>query len=320
MRSTHSISNAAALSKDLPHLHMSFWTILKILAGLCVLAVLAFTGMLAYHVTVRPLGGVFARIIPNATDVIGKKNDADFAKMLDSAELPDIDPGEKAYQKAHELLALGKLDEAREKLVSIVNVYPTSPSAPVARHVVGEMNLDEILSPSHMDGKQTHIVKKGNSFFSIAAEHNTNIDCIMHLNGMLELKGIQPGEELIVMPLNFKILIEPHRKTLSLWSGTQFICEYDMLHLGLPGPVASQHTTIHSKAADTGGKRVQLPSKDYRAADKIIQFGKPPITIRGYNGPAKEAPSGIVLKSEDMEEINLLTRIGNEVEVRNPPK
>lgn len=320
MRSTHSISNAAALSKDLPHLHMSFWTILKILAGLCVLAVLAFTGMLAYHVTVRPLGGVFARIIPNATDVIGKKNDADFAKMLDSAELPDIDPGEKAYQKAHELLALGKLDEAREKLVSIVNVYPTSPSAPVARHVVGEMNLDEILSPSHMDGKQTHIVKKGNSFFSIAAEHNTNIDCIMHLNGMLELKGIQPGEELIVMPLNFKILIEPHRKTLSLWSGTQFICEYDMLHLGLAGPVASQHTTIHSKAADTGGKRVQLPSKDYRAADKIIQFGKPPITIRGYNGPAKEAPSGIVLKSEDMEEINLLTRIGNEVEVRNPPK
>ena len=299
---------------------MSFWTILKILAGLCVLAVLAFTGMLAYHVTVRPLGGVFARIIPNATDVIGKKNDADFAKMLDSAELPDIDPGEKAYQKAHELLALGKLDEAREKLVSIVNVYPTSPSAPVARHVVGEMNLDEILSPSHMDGKQTHIVKKGNSFFSIAAEHNTNIDCIMHLNGMLELKGIQPGEELIVMPLNFKILIEPHRKTLSLWSGTQFICEYDMLHLGLAGPVASQHTTIHSKAADTGGKRVQLPSKDYRAADKIIQFGKPPITIRGYNGPAKEAPSGIVLKSEDMEEINLLTRIGNEVEVRNPPK
>ncbi|MEO8614111.1 MAG: LysM peptidoglycan-binding domain-containing protein [Luteolibacter sp.] len=299
---------------------MSFWTLLKILAALCVFAVMAFTGLLAYHVAVKPLGGIFAKIIPNPSEVVGKKNDSDFAKMLDSADLPDIDPGEKAFQKAHELLALGKLDEAREKLVSIVTVYPTSPSAPVARRIVGEMNLDEILSTSHMDGKQTHIVKKGNSFFSIAAEHKTTIDCIMHLNGMLELKGIQPGEELIVMPLDFKILIEPHRKVLSLWEGTRFIREYDIVHIGLPGAVAAQHTTINSKAAEAGGKRVQLPSKDYRAAGKIIQFGKPPVVIRGYSGPAEEAPSGIVLKAEDMEELNLLTRIGNEVEIRNQPK
>ena len=299
---------------------MSFWTLLKVLAALCVLAVMAFTGMLAYHVAVKPLGGIFGKIIPNPSEVVGKKNDADFAKMLDSAELPDIDPGEKAYQKAHELLALGKLDEAREKLDSIVAVYPTSPSAPIARKTVGEMNLDEILSTSHMDGKLTHVVKKGNSFFSIAAEHKTTIDCIMHLNGMLELKGIQPGEELIVMPLDFKILIEPHRKALSLWAGARFVCEYDIVHIGLSGVAAAQHATINSKAAEIAGKRVQLPSKDYCSAGKMIQFGKPPITIRGYAGPAEEAPSGIVLKSEDMEEINLLTRMGNEVEIRNPPK
>jgi len=320
MRSTHSISSAAVLSEDLLHVPMSFWTLLKILAALCVLAVMTFTGMLAYHVVVAPLGGVFAKIIPNPSEVVGKQPDTDFAKMLDSAELPDIDPGEKAFQKAHELLALGKLNEAREKLVSIVNVYPTSPSAPDARRIVGDMNLDEILSISHLQGKKTHVVKKGNSFFGIAAEYKTNLDSIMHFNGMFELRGIQPGEELIVMPLEFRILIEPQRKALSLWDGGRFIREYNIVHLGVTGTLANQHGPINSKAAETGGKRVQLPSKDYRAAAKIIQFGKPTLQIRGYTGPVEETPHGIILKTEDMEEINLLTRVGNEVEVRNQPK
>ncbi len=299
---------------------MSLWTLLKFLAALCVLAVMGFTGMLAYHVVVRPLGGVFEKIIPNPAEVVGKQPDTDFAKMLDSAELPDIDPGEKAFQKAHELLALGKLEEAREKLTSIVNVFPSSPSAPVARRIVGDMNLDEILSTSHMEGKQTHIVKKGNSFLGIAAEYKTNIDCIMHFNGMMELRNIQPGDELIVMPLNFRILIEPHRSALSLWDGGRFIREYNIIHLGVTGAIAAQRATIGSKAADVGGKRVQPQSKDYRAANKMIQFGKPALQILGYDGPAAEAPHGIVLKTQDMEEINLLTRVGNEVEIRNLPK
>ena len=87
---------------------MSFWTFFKLLAGLAVLAVMACTAMLAYHIVVAPVGGIFEKLIPNPSEVVGRQADADFAKMLDSAELPDIDPGEKVFQKAHELLALGK--------------------------------------------------------------------------------------------------------------------------------------------------------------------------------------------------------------------
>ncbi|RYG98557.1 MAG: LysM domain-containing protein, partial [Alphaproteobacteria bacterium] len=178
---------------------MSLWTVFKLFAALCVLAVMGFTGMLAYHVVVRPLGGVFEQIIPNPAEIVGKEQDAaEFAKMLDSAELPDIDPGEKAFQKAHELLAMGNLEEAREKLTAIVNVFPSSSSAPVARRIVGEMNLDEVLSTAHMEGKKSHIVRRGDSFLKIAQDNKTTLDMIMHLNGMTEFKNIQPGEELIV--------------------------------------------------------------------------------------------------------------------------
>lgn len=296
---------------------MSLWTVFKLFAAMCVLAVMTFTGMLAYHVVVKPLGGVFERIIPDPAEIVGKKQDTEFVKMLDSAELPDIDPGEKAFQKAHELLALGKLDEAREKLTAIVNVFPSSSSAPVARRIVGEMNLDEILSTAHMEGKISHIVKRGNSFLGIAAQHKTTLDMIMHLNGMMEFKGIQPGEELIVMPLEFRLLIEPQRKSVSVWEGGRFIREYPIVHFGVSGTLAKAKTTISSKSAELAGHRVQPLSKDYRGADKVIQIAKPSVQIRGIATEADDdTPRGIILRSQDMEEISLLTRVGNEVEIR----
>lgn len=295
---------------------MSFWTVFKIFATLCVLAVMAFTGMLAYHIVVKPLGGVFEKIIPNPTEVAGKKPDAEVEQMLDSAKLPDIDPGEKAFQKAHELLALGKIAEAREKLGAIVISYPSSSSAPLARRIVGEMNLDELLSTAHTENKKSHVVKRGNSFLGIAGEHKTTLDMIMYLNGMMELKNIQPGEELIVMPLELRLLIEPQRKTLSVWDGDRFIREYPIIHLGVSGKLPVGKTKISSKSAELDGHAVAPQSKDYRAAAKIIQIAKPALLIRGGGESTEEAPRGIILNSHDMEEISLLTRVGNEVEIR----
>jgi hypothetical protein len=294
---------------------MSLWTLIKLTAALCVIVVMAFTGMLAYHVAVEPLGGVFAKIIPDPVRITDGQSDVDLAKMLDSAEMPDIDPGEKAFQKAHELLAMGKLPEAREKLTAIVNVFPTSSSAPVSRRIVGEMNLDEVLSTAHMEGKQIHVVKRGDSFLGIAAKYNTTIDCLMHLNSMMELKNIQPGDELVVMPLEFRLLIEPRQKSISLWQGGRFIREYPVLQIGNIPPSA-QRTTISSKSAELDGKRVQPQSKDYRAANKVIQIAKPSLQIRAWDGDDEKPAGGILLRPQDMEEISLLTRVGNEVEIR----
>lgn len=295
---------------------MSLWTLFKLFAALCVMAVMAFTGALAYHILVKPLGGVFERIIPNPSEVVGRQPDTEFAKMLDSAELPDIDPGEKTFQKAHELLALGKLDEAREKLTTITNIYPMSSTAPVARRILGDMNLDEILSTTHMEGKSSVTVKPGNSFLGIAGQGHTTLDMMMHLNNMLELGKLQPGDELVVMPLDFRILIEPERMTLSLWDDGRFIRDYPIIHLGVSGKLAKGKSSISSKVARFDGKRVQPQSKSYRGAEKVVQITKPALSISGAPEDSKEFPRGIILKPEDMEEVNLLTRVGNEVEIR----
>jgi hypothetical protein len=294
---------------------MSFWTLVKIIAAGAVVAVMAFTGMLVYHVAVQPLDGVFSKIIPDPSRIASASQDETWVQMLESAELPDIDPGEKAYQKAHELLALGRIPEAREKLSAIVNVFPGSSSAPSARRIVGDINLDEILSSSHMQNKQLHVVSRGESLLGIASRYHTTIDCILHLNSMMELPRIQPGQELIVMPLDYRLLIEPGRQTLSLWQGGRFIREYPAVHINEKA-ATPRRAVIASKFAQLDGRRVLPESREYRGAEKIIALDKPALQIRGWNGEGEKPTAGILLKPADMEEINLLTRMGNEVEIR----
>lgn len=305
---------------------MRIWLIIKIIAGLAVAAVVAFTGMLAYHIVVGPIGGifepvgwVFKEIIPKAGTVLQVAKEEDFAKILDAAEMPDFEPGDRAFQKAHELIALGKIREGREKMLSIVNVFPSSPAAPTARRIVGQMNLDEILSSSFEEGKTDYEVKRGDSYFAIAGRSNTSLDMLMHLNGMMELQNLQPGDELQLMPLEFRILIEPQRKSVSLWQEAKFVCEYPIIRLNGTLPSAAK-TVIASRRATLDSKTVSATDKNYRATSKSIQLKSPPVQIFPYNDTDEDPPIGIFLSEPDMEELFLLTRTGNEVEIRNPKK
>ena len=298
---------------------MNLWIVIKIIAGLAVASVVTFTGMLAYHIAVKPLGGIFEKIIPEAGSVLRVQKEEDFAKLLDAAEMPDFEPGDRAFSKAHELIALGKIAEGREKLMAIVNVFPTSTAAPKARRIVGEMNLDEILSSDFTEGKTNYEVKRGDSYFAIAGRNETSLDILMHLNGMMELKNLQPGDELQLMPLNYRIVIEPQRKSLSLWDGAKFICEYIIVHMDGVS-LNSGKTAIASRRATLDGKNVDTTAKNYRATSKSIILKSPPLQILRYDADEETPPRGIFLREPDIEELFLLTRTGNEVEIRNPKK
>lgn len=295
---------------------MSLWTLVKTAAALVVGIVVALAAAIAWHVAIKPLGGWFSEMIPPPAAPGGVAADPEVARMLDAAEMPDIDPGDRAFQKAHELLAMGRLPEAREKLEAIVNVFPGSTAAPEARRIVGDLNLDEILSTSHMQGKRIHTVRRGDSFLAIAEKQHTSVECLMQLNSMMELRALQPGDELVVMPLDFRILIEIRRRAVSLWEGGRFVREYPALAVPGPPPAKPERTTIASRTAEYGEKRVTPQSKEYRAAAKTIALAKPTLRIRAWDGTGDKPPGAVLLAPPDMEELFLLTRNGNTAEVR----
>jgi LysM repeat protein len=301
---------------------MRIWTFIKLLAALVVLGVIAFTGLLTYHIAVRPLGdafgGVFEKLIPNPAEVVSR-SEKDLSSMLEAPEMPDVEPGEVAYQKALELVALGKLGDAREKLLTIVNIYPSSRSAKDAKRIVGEMNLDELLSPTNKDGKSTYDVQKGDSFLKIAEKTRCSLDFIMMLNGLTDFGGLHPGDDLLVMPLDFRILIDLPKNSVSLWQAGKFVKDYPIAHAQVAANMAHQSTRIDSKAGYAEGKKYVPGNKGYRQADKFIHLAKINLQIRPFTPAIKKEeipPRGIYLQPHDMEELNLLTRTGNEVEIR----
>ena len=196
--------------------------------------------------------------------------------------------------------------------------YPRSKAAPEARRIVGEMHLDEVLSGANMQNKKVYKVMRGDSYLGIAAKHDTNLDMILYLNGLMDLKSLQPGDELVVMPLGFRVLVEPKREALSLWDGGVFIKEYPLRAVvGAPG--GDQKTTIAKKSAVQGG-RAHAPATDgYRGASKVLTVERMPLVIAALpdDGVTDGLARGFYLSAPDMEELALLTRPGNEVEIRS---
>lgn len=292
---------------------MSLWTLIRIVAGLVVIAVMVFTALMVHHVRKEPLGGWFSRIVP-----VDFEAQPMVALPEADSDLPEIDPGAKVFEKAREMVAVGDLVGARDRLRTVVSIYPRSKAAPEARRIVGEMNLDELLSTARMENKSIHKVVRGDSFLGIAAKHDTSLDMIMHLNGLMGLTSLQPGDELMVMPLNLRILIEPKKKALSLWDGGRFVKEYEIRAVvGAPG--GDQKTTISGKSAVRDGRRYSPASDGYRGASKVLTVERLPLLIAALpeDMAQEDLARGFYLAPEDVEELALLTRNGNEVEIRS---
>ena len=291
---------------------MTLWTLIRILAGLVVLAAVVCSWMVVRHVRVKPMDGRLAQWIPVEPEARPM-----LALPEPSIDLPDMDPGTKLFDKARQMLAVGDLAGAEDRLRTVVSMYPRSSAAPEARRIVGEMNMDDLLSPAIGGGKVVYKVRPGDSFLGIAAKHDTTLDLIVHLNGLLGLGSLQPGDELTVMPLNFRLLAEPNRKALSLWEGSRFIKEFPLL--AVVGTVGEDtKTKITTKLGVRDGKRYQPANDGYRGSAKLLGLERPAwqVTVLEEGADVAALPPGLYLSGPDMEELALLTRPGNEVEIR----
>lgn len=291
---------------------MSLWSLIRIVAGLVVLVVVVFTAMLMHHVREERIGGVFSDLVPVTFD-----SGSVLALPEVDAGIPAIDPGARVFEKARELVAVGDMSGAREKLRTVANIYPRSSAAPEARRILGEMNLDELLSPTETDGKELYLVQRGDSYLGIAARKDTSLDLLMHFNGLTDFGSLQPGQELLVLALNFRVVVDLRLDCVSLWNGERFLKEYPLrLVVGPAGPVV---TKVAAKLALEGDRRFPPASEGYRGASKVLQLESGDRVIAAL--PEEPDPAilarGFYLDPADIEELSMLVRAGNEVEIRS---
>ncbi|MEJ6580602.1 MAG: hypothetical protein QNL33_09135 [Akkermansiaceae bacterium] len=290
-----------------------FLTILKVFATLVVLGV---------------LGGLifFLKTFQEEYAPPGAGLDRPLEQIVQDNEVIGFEPGQREFNRALQLIALDKLDEALEKLLFIQNLYPDSSQGPEARRILGEINLDRILSVENMSNKKVHIVAPGDGYLKIATVNETTLDSIMFLNGLLDMRALHTGDELIVMPLDFKLVVDLKRARVELFHRDQekkehvFVKDYPIRKLDvgrLPGRAIQ--TKVSRKQGELNGRAFQPTHPSYSHALKVLGFkvGKTFLQLRPVpEADAEEPGRGIFLLASDMEELSMLIRIGNEVEVK----
>lgn len=279
------------------------------------------------------------------TNVLLKENqlENDIAAMK-GKDRPRIDPGLKRFEAAVDLIRSGKTEEGRDALIKLRQQFPDSSASPEAMRIIGEINLDQLYSPNNMAGKKDYIVQPGNSLLGIAGAHNTTIDSIIRMNGLMS-PMLQPGDHLTLIPMEFNLGVSVSKKQVMLLRNVgdkEYLFKvYDAKDIRLPaGTRLPVQMEIAGKNAVYDGKATSSTDPHYLDAEKWIAGTKSGIVIstppvaralpveeskatpakKGSSpaatpppAPAAAAETGIFLAREDIEELFALVRKGSKL-------
>jgi LysM repeat protein len=227
------------------------------------------------------------------------------------APAPDISLPE--FQAAAQLRQEGKLTEARDALIAFIQKYPSGKHLEEARDLLGEVNVDILLSRHPSPEKTEYVVKSGDVLAKISRKLKTTPELIMRMNNMSSTM-LHIGEHLLISNPDFAIVIQRKANLVVLLNHGVFFKQYHVREAKLS---AKQPSKITAKVAETmawkGGKRVGLGSKEYLGSTRWIRIaGAGGYTL--YSMPDSAHPNldqppppvGLGLAASDVEELSSL--------------
>src|SRR6266403_1415016 len=231
------------------------------------------------------------------------------------APTPDISLPE--FQAAAQLRQEGKLTEARDAFIAFIQKYPAGLHAEEARDLLGEVNVDILLSRHPSPEKIEYVVKSGDVLAKISRKLKTTPELIMRMNNMSGTM-LHIGEHLLISHPDFSILIQRKANLVVLLNHGAFFKQYHVREAKLPG---KQSAKINAKVAETmawkDGKRIGLGSKDYLASTRWIRLaGAPSYTLYSVpdgahpNLDQPPPPVGLGMAATDLEELSSLVNKG----------
>jgi LysM repeat protein len=227
------------------------------------------------------------------------------------APTPDISLPE--FQAAAQLRQEGKLAEARDALIAFIQKYPAGLHVEEAKDLLGEVNVDILLSRYPSPEKTQYIVKSGDVLVKISRKLKTTPELIMRMNNMSGTM-LRIGEQILISHPDFSIVIQRKPNLVVLLNHGAFFKQYHVQEAKLS---PKQPAKITGKVAETmawkNGKRIGLGNKDYISSTRWIRIaGAPGYTL--YSTPDSAHPNldqppppvGLGLGASDIEELSSL--------------
>jgi LysM repeat protein len=227
-----------------------------------------------------------------------------------SEPTPDISLPE--FQEAAKLRQEGKLPEARDALIAFIQKYPAGLHVEEAKDLLGETNVDILLSRTPSPEKQEYIVKSGDVLAKVARKVKSTPELIMRMNN-LSGTMLHIGDRLLISHPDFSLLIQRKAKVAVLLNRGVFFKQYHVRDEKLS---SKQPTRIATRVAETmawrGGRRVGFGSKEYVGSIRWIRLAAPAYTLYSVpdsahpNVDQPPPPSGLGLAASDVEELSSL--------------
>src|SRR2546423_14848421 len=185
---------------------------------------------------------------------------------------PAVDISLPEFEEAVKLRQDGKLVEARDAFVALIQKYPAGKHLEEARDLLGEVNSQILLSRYPSPEKIEYIVKPGDVLAKIARKLKTTPEMIMRMNNMSGTM-LRIGDRLLISNPDFSMVIHRKSNLVVLLNRGGFFKQYHIREAKL---TPKQPPKITTKVAETmawkGGQRVGLGSKDYLASTKWIRL------------------------------------------------
>src|SRR5207244_10946040 len=114
-----------------------------------------------------------------------------------------------------------------------IQKYPNSPHADEAKDLLGEVNVDILLSRTSSPEKEEYIVKPGDVLQKVARKVKSTPELIMRMNN-LNGTMLHIGERLLVSHPDMAILVQRKTKMLVILNNGGFFKQYNVLEAILP--------------------------------------------------------------------------------------
>ena len=272
---------------------VSLWSIVKWLLVL-LLAALVFGGAayFTYELFVKPEQRLRAE----------KRGD------IPVEPLPDF--GLEEFQAAAKLRQENRLTEARDALIHFLEKYPNGQHTEGAKDLLGDINMEILLSDYRTPEKQEYVVRSGDVLAKIANKAKTTPEMIMRTNNLTSTM-LRVGQRLLISHPDFSLFIQRKGQTVVLLDHGQFFKRYHIQTVKLS---ARQPPRINTRVAEIlafkNGKRVGFGTKEYAGSTRWIRLNQPGYFLYSEPDPAhpdesrQPTPPGLGLAAKDVEELS----------------
>jgi LysM repeat protein len=226
-------------------------------------------------------------------------------------EEPRVDISLPEFQAAVQLRAEKKLNEARGALTTFLTKYPTSQHTEEAKDLLGEVNMQILLSKYPSPEKEEYVVKSGDVLARVAAKTKTTPELIMRMNN-LHGTMLHIGDKLLISHPDFSLFIQRKAQDIILLDKGAFFKRYKArtVKLGAKQPPRIA-TKVSEVIAYRDGKRVGFGTTEYLGSTRWIRLAQPgyvlyaePTSANAQPGGVAPPPTGFALLPSEVEELS----------------